>query len=149
MNRFFSDLRNIIWFFIPPILILIFHSMIASLDVYINFPWVDIPMHFFGGASVAYAYFLTLNYYQKQNYIILNKIFRIVFVISLVSLTAISWEFFEFFAKYVGIKIQGDLPDTMFDLFLGLLGGFITVLFLNYKSLKSFSFKSGLLLKTI
>jgi uncharacterized membrane protein YjdF len=89
-------------------------------------------MHFLGGASIALTYFLTLKFLQKENYFKLNAFFNIFFIFALVSLTAVLWEFLEFSLTYItGFSLQGNLSDTMLDLFLGMLGGLLTAIILE------------------
>ena len=92
------------------------------------------PIHFLGGIAVSITYFLTLKYLQRENYLRLDNLARIIFVFALVSLTALFWEFFEFSAEYLtGFNLQGSLNDTMVDLFLGLFGGLFAIIFLEAK----------------
>ena len=103
-------------------------------DVYSALPWFDMPIHFIGGVSVSMTYFFILKYLQKENYLKINGLIRIIFVFALVSLTAVFWEFFEFSVTYItGLGLQGNLDDTMLDLFLGMLGGLLTVTFLEIR----------------
>ena len=70
----------------------------------------------------------------------MNKFIRIIFVLALVFLTAVFWEFFEFSAEYItGLGLQGTLEDTMQDLFFGIFGGLFAVVFLEHSILKSTS----------
>ena len=133
MNKILNDLRTIAGFFIFPIFVLAAHFFLLLFsNIYSVFPWFDIPMHFIGGMAVSITYFLTLGYLQKRNYLRMSGIIKIIFVFALVSLTAVFWEFFEFLAEYfTGLNLQGDLNDTMLDLFLGVLGGLLTVIFLE------------------
>lgn len=134
MGKILSDLKVIAWFFIFPVLVLIVHFFLLFFNVYEIFSWFDMPMHFFGGMAVGVTYFLTLKYLQGKNYLRLNNIARVIFVFALVSLTAIFWEFFEFSATYItGLSLQGNLNDTMLDLFLGMLGGLLTVVFFEIR----------------
>ena len=135
MKKIFSDLKVIATFFIFPALVLNFHIFLMLFsDFYFKFPSGDIFMHFIGGAAISFTYFLSLNYLQKQNYFKMNKFIRMIFVLALVSLTAVFWEFFEFSAEYLtGFNLQGSLNDTMVDLFLGLFGGLLAVVFLEAK----------------
>lgn len=133
MDKILNDLRTIAGFFIFPIFVFVTHlSLLLFSNLYEIFPWFDIPMHFFGGMSVGITYFLTLGYLQKKNYLRMNSIIKIIFVFALVSLTAVFWEFFEFLAEYsTGLNLQGNLDDTMLDLFFGVIGGLLTVIFLE------------------
>jgi len=130
--KIWGDLKIIIGFFIFPIGILIEHVFLLLFGVYRVFPWFDIPIHFIGGSSIGITYFLILEHLQKKDYIRIGQFIRIVFVLSLVALTAVSWEFFEFSATYLtGLGLQGGLNDTMFDLFLGIFGGISAVILLE------------------
>lgn len=132
MNKILNDLKIIVWFFIFPVFVLILHIFLLFFDVYRVLPWFDMPLHFIGGVSVSMTYFFILKYLQKENYLKINSLIRIIFVFALVALTAVSWEFFEFSAEYItGLGLQGDLNDTMLDLFLGLFGGLLAVIFLE------------------
>ena len=134
MNKILSDLKTIAWFFIFPVLVLIVHFFLLFFNVYEIFPWFDMPIHFLGGMVVSVTYFLTLKYLQGENYLMLNNIARVIFVFALVSLTAVFWELFEFSLTYLtGLGLQGNLDDTMLDLFLGMLGGLLTVTFLEIR----------------
>lgn len=132
MNKILNDLRTIAGFFTFPIFVLATHFfLLLFFNIYEVFPWFDIPMHFLGGMAVSITYFLILGYLQKKNYLRINSIIKIIFVFALVSLTAVFWEFLEFFVGYsTGLGLQGDLNDTMLDLFLGVLGGLLTVIFM-------------------
>ena len=133
MNKILNDLKTILWFFLFPVFVLIVHVLLLFVfEVYLIFPWLDIPMHFLGGASIALTYFLTLKFLQKENYFKLNAFFNIFFIFALVSLTAVLWEFLEFSLTYItGFSLQGNLSDTMLDLFLGMLGGLLTAIILE------------------
>lgn len=135
MNKILNDLKAISWFFIFPVFVLIAHVFLLFVfNIYKIFPWFDIPMHFIGGASLALTYFLTLKFLQKEGYFKLNSFFNTLFIFALVSSTAVLWEFFEFSLTYItGLSLQGNLSDTMLDLFLGMLGGFFTAIFLEVK----------------
>lgn len=134
MDKILSHLKIIIWFFIFPVFVLFIHFFLSFFNVYEIFSWFDMPIHFLGGMAVSITYFLTLKYLQRENYLRLDNLARIIFVFALVSLTALFWEFFEFSLTYLtGLGFQGGLDDTMLDLFLGMLGGLITVIFLEIR----------------
>lgn len=140
MDKILNDLKIIAWFFIFPVFVLVAHLFLLFFNFYETFPWGDIPMHFIGGVSVGCTYFLILKYLQKQSYLRMSSLVRVIFVFVLVSLTAVFWEFFEFLAEYfTGLNLQGGLEDTMLDLFLGIFGGLITAIFLENSSFKDIS----------
>lgn len=146
MNKILNHLKTISWFFIFPFLVLIMYLILMLvLKIYLIFPWYDIPVHFVGGASLAITYFLTLQYFQKEKYLDMNSFFEVLFIFALVSLTAIFWELSEFFVSYLtGWISQGDLQDTMADLFFGILGGLFTAIFLESQVKRYFKPKQSL-----
>ena len=146
MNKILNHLKTISWFFIFPFLVLIIYLILMLfLKIYLIFPWYDIPVHIIGGASLAITYFLTLQYFQKEKYLDMNGFFEVLFIFALVSLTAIFWELFEFFVSYLtGWISQGDLQDTMADLFFGMLGGLFTAVFLESQVKRYFKLKQSL-----
>ena len=119
------SLRKLFGFFTFPILVLLFHVLVISFtDFYRIFPWFDVLMHFAGGIAVGYSFIKILDYSQKEGFVQLNRAARIIFVISLVALTAVLWEFFEFSLTYITkMSFQGNFADTILDLFLGITGG--------------------------
>ena len=81
-------------------------------------------MHLVGGFSISLAFFFTLVFLQKNNYLRLDSLTRFLFVIALVSMIIVLWEFFEFLLEYLtGMNFQGE--DIMEDLFFGFFGGLI------------------------
>ena len=141
MDKILNDLKTILEFFIFPIFVLFAHIfLILFSNFYELFPWFDIPMHFLGGIAVGYSYFLILQYLQRKNYLRINSIIRVVFIFALVSLTAMFWEFFEYFAGHLtGFVLQGDLDDTILDLIMGMLGGLVSAIFFEIASIKDIS----------
>lgn len=112
------SLRTIVVFLV---IILILHFSAVANSLYWFLPWLDIPMHILGGAWVAMLYFWL---YPK------NK--SIVNCLSFVALLAVFWEFAEFFVDHLPFlekfgSFQGDVADTMGDLFFSLLGGLIMI----------------------
>ena len=145
MNKILNYLITISWFFIFPVFVLITHFFLLFFSIYWVFPWLDIPMHFIGGVSLSITYFLILQFSQKENYLRMNSFFKILFIFALVSLTAVFWELFEFSVEFIsGRNLQGDLKDTMIDLFLGMLGGLFTAIFLESQVKRYFKLKQSL-----
>ena len=127
-----KDFWTIATYFAFPALLFVLTWILLLSGLYASFPWLDIPMHIIGGFSVAVTYFLTINFFQHKAKLILNGTAKSIFVISLVALTAVLWEFFEFsLTAITGYGFQGDLTDTMADLFNGLIGGIIGAFFLQ------------------
>src|SRR3989344_3387336 len=87
---------KIIGQFIPPASVFFLHVVLFFLDVYLLAPWVDIAMHFLGGAAVAYTFTNILSMTKDKGVLEKNsRLINFIFIISLVALTAVFWEFFE------------------------------------------------------
>lgn len=118
-----TSLRRAAW---APILVFALHILaILVLDIYSRYPDFDVPMHFVGGAAI--AYFFGACYRSADKLELLGRPSEIVFpplILGLTSLAAVMWEFAEFVAeRQFGIRTQPGLADTLLDLLMGLLGG--------------------------
>jgi len=120
-----NNLLRILSFFIFPALVFIINLPLDFL--YDLYPWIDIPMHFFGGLSIAFTSVLFLNFFDEKNLLKIRDPFIFIFVVSsFVVLVAVLWEFYEFFLQYFfGIIHQLGLEDTLLDLATGLGGGIV------------------------
>ncbi|MEK6819833.1 MAG: hypothetical protein AABY03_01380 [Nanoarchaeota archaeon] len=95
-------------------------------DIYDKFPGFATPMHFAGGFILTFTFFPLLNYLNKEKYFFSDKFTRFVFTISLVGLTGIFWEFYEFsLVNYFGLDWILTYNDTIWDLFVDLIGGIV------------------------
>jgi hypothetical protein len=123
-------LKNIFIYFIPPTLLYLLHLFLdISFDVYTRFSWFDKLMHFSGGAVLVITFFPLLTYFEKRGNLKLGRIWKFIFVISLVVLVAVLWEFYEFVICYFcGCNWQPSVADTIADLALGMFGGLIVTL---------------------
>ena len=124
--------------FSPPIAVLVIHFFILFIGVYNVYPDVDIPAHFMGGFSAAWSFVLLFKFAYEEKLIgEMNPLVFFVFVVSLVSLTAVLWEFFEFgLDTFFNLHTQLSLRDTMGDLFFGLVGGVCGFLYIYPKALR-------------
>jgi predicted permease len=117
-----SVLLSIFW---PPMLVYTMHVFFSrGLHLYQLQPWIDIPMHYLGGLSMAYSLFLTLVFLQEHSLIThMDSFIELTLVFSLVITIAVFWEFLEFSKdKLLGTNVQISLKNTMQDLFMGMLG---------------------------
>lgn len=129
-------LGRIFWL---PMFIFAAHVFVSRvLHGYILFPSLDIPMHYLGGLSMGYSSFLALAFLQQHKIISpLDKAVAWVFVFTLVTTIAVFWEFAEFsMDQLIGTNLQLHLPNTMQDLFMGMLGA---VTIIGYKMIKKAS----------
>ena len=134
-NGDISFFRGFILSFTFPFIVLIFHVVFSSLGFYYIYWWFDIPMHFLGGFSIGITSSFLLSLFQKKQYLgKINFLLGIIFVVSMVSLTAVGWEFFEFLmSNLYHLNLQPSLNDTLADLFFGIFGGIIAGLIFSNK----------------
>jgi hypothetical protein len=124
-------IKKVVSFFALPFGLFCFHGVLAFFDIYQKYAWMDIPMHFFGGVCITYSFRLALKYFQKQGHLPeLNLVFMSIFLLSLAATATVFWEFGEFALDYsFQIHTQAGLEDTMLDMFLGVLGGAVFIIF--------------------
>ncbi len=118
-----KTVREAAW---APILVFGFHVIASRVfHAYLLFPALDIPVHFFGGVVIAFFFHrATINAFGLGLIEPQHPITHPVLVFSLVGTTTILWEFYEFISdRFFGTHAQLGLPDTLFDMLLGLLGG--------------------------
>ena len=127
-NKF---LRVLSFFTFPAIIFILNYTLLDIFNVYSLFPWVDIPMHFLGGFSIAYMTTLFIRFFKEEKLLKINNyLVFVLIVVSVVGLTAVLWEFWEFIVDYFfNLNWQPSLNDTILDLFMGLLGGFSFAIF--------------------
>jgi predicted permease len=126
-----KQMNVVLKIFFAPLMVFSVHALaIAYLDVYSYWHNFDIPMHFFGGASIAFALYLTVAELQKKKVLtVRSAILLALIVISGTVTTAVLWEFHEFLLDFfLHTHIQVDNADTMKDLFMGTLGSIATAL---------------------
>ncbi len=120
-------LDKILSYFLIPCFFFLFHMFLDLVfDIYDKFPGFATPMHFAGGFILTFTFFPLLNYLNKEKYFFSDKFTRFVFTISLVGLTGIFWEFYEFsLVNYFGLDWILTYNDTIWDLFVDLIGGIV------------------------
>ena len=118
-------LDKILSYFLIPSFFFLFHMFLDLVfDIYEKFPWFSSVMHLAGGIILGITFFLLLNYLNREKYFISDKFTRFVFVISLVGLFAILWEFYEFImVRIFNLDWVLTYDDTIWDLFVDLVGG--------------------------
>ncbi len=111
-----------------PLTVFIFYAVAAKgFNAYIIYPWLDMPTHFCGGLAITYFY-LTASTHAQARIGQIPKIARLLLSLGLTAITAVVWEFLEFFSDVaLGTKMNLGVSDTLSDLFFGLLGGLVMV----------------------
>ena len=113
-------------FFLFPILVYLVHLIaLRVLHLYTFFPNVDMPFHYIGGLSIAYAASQVLLHLESEEITApLNRMIFLVLLLSLTATIAVFWEFAEFMSdQMLGTHLQPSIANTMQDQFLGILGG--------------------------
>jgi hypothetical protein len=132
----FTQSLAIFW---PPIIVFSFHVfLVRVLHVYDFYPWLDIPMHYLGGLSMAYSLFAGQAALQSSRVISrLDQPVERVLVFTSVATIAVFWEFAEFLLdRTLGTELQISLSNTMQDLLMGILGAGTLVFYTILKSPK-------------
>jgi hypothetical protein len=133
-------IKKLVRIFSLPILLFGLHLVMVFGGIYERFPWLDIPMHVLGGAFIAYSFNLAITYFQERKLLSeLNILSRSVFLFALTSTAAVIWEFGEFTIDFFfGTHAQASLAETLLDMFLGILGGTVLIIFLAIVEIKAY-----------
>jgi hypothetical protein len=102
--------------------IFVLNSLATFFGWYTIFHWFDNMMHFLGGCWLA----LVASWFWYEKY--KRGILGIGSIIVFVFVGAFLWEVLEYFVQYIA-QSPGSLatiPDSISDLILGTLGGFLT-----------------------
>ncbi len=120
-------IREFFYFLRFPILVFIFSNILDKVGLYNLYPWIDIPMHFFGGMAIAYMFVLIFNFLKEKKLLKINsKLIYLILILSSVILIAVLWEFYEYLMNYFfNLNIVQTLEDTILDLLMGLFGGLV------------------------
>lgn len=111
-----------------PLSVFVVYSVIKAFNGYLWFPPLDIPTHFLGGVAIAFFYQSAIANSQPLVGSIPSPI-QSLLALTCTGTTTILWEFFEYASDYFfHSRMVLGLEDTLKDMFFGLLGGFILVL---------------------
>ena len=96
------------------------HILASKLFLYWHYVWLDLVMHFWGGACIALGLFAAADLRIPTAKQISESLFRVlVFAVFVM----VAWEYFEVWA---GILIEDNYTfDTTLDLITGFLGAII------------------------
>lgn len=114
----------------PPIIVFGVHILLSkTVDMYGLFPWIDIPMHFVGGMTMTTTLIMLYKALQHINVIPqMHVAITKLFLFTAISTITIFWEFAEFSTDvFFGTHAQVNIPDTMKDMFLGMMGGLLII----------------------
>jgi hypothetical protein len=111
--------------FISSILVLFLHCSALKYSLYWTIDWFDIPMHFLGGATMAFLalfIFFTSGYFRKTVEIKNNKIAVFLIVVLFTLVVGLVWELWEIFVGFSDVLT--DKTDTIIDLIMDTIGAF-------------------------
>ena len=115
-----------------PLAVLTVHVFAAKvLHLYRTHPRADIPMHIAGGAAIAFLYWRMATRASAVDAIgRINKWGMCLLVFGLVGTTTVFWEFAEFGSDlWFHTGAQSGLQDTLGDMFFGIAGGVVFLIF--------------------
>ena len=128
-------LKNILFStFLLTIFIIFMHGIALTLYLYYALWWLDITMHFLGGAAIAMAFsWIYMHRDQNHDGVPDTELPLYILPVALLSvvLISISWELFEVFAGLTFTYLDGYILDTIIDFCSSLTGGTITYLVLR------------------
>jgi glycopeptide antibiotics resistance protein len=102
--------------------LLIVHVLATNFYLYWKYGWLDMSVHVLGGTTIALGFFLL----PLFNIRISKRFFTLLAVLLSVLVRGLFWEVYEYqFARTVQIGEQGFWIDTVTDLCMDTLGGFI------------------------
>src|SRR5215213_1995120 len=120
-----NTLRKAAW---APLIVFMFYFLARSLQLFQQFPLLDIPTHFVGGVVVTYFYRVAIQNSQK----LLGPVpfpIQVLLAFTCTGTTTILWEFYEnIFDYFFGTHMVRGVTDTVVDLFVGLLGALVVSL---------------------
>lgn len=108
-------------FFVLSLLMLAgIHQLALRFYLYWRWEWIDVAMHFFGGAVVALGIFTARDLLRK----IPERMEYVVPVMSGVIIVALVWEIFE--VQFgIAVPAANYQLDTLLDILSGVVGGFV------------------------
>ncbi len=97
----------------------LFNNLAAKLSLYWIYRWLDVPMHFIGGALVCWIWLIGVSIYKKTLQIDWWQAFWGTLIIGVV------WEIVEFYMK-VSQVVPYYAMDTIKDILMDVIGGLVS-----------------------
>lgn len=123
-TRMRENLQGVLRALFPSAAVLAVHFVLWPFGVFDVFPWLDVPMHFFGGIAIGILFSAITPKVRG----------RAGFVMIFCFITALGWEGFELWLDpFVETVMQPGIFDTIKDLVLGSLGAVIVLLWRRFR----------------
>ncbi|MBT4153681.1 MAG: hypothetical protein HOE53_03460 [Candidatus Magasanikbacteria bacterium] len=126
------NIKRILPYALAPVGLFLLNCILDfGLGLYEPYPWIDIPMHLFGGAAIAvFVFGMYKELLRSKQATPMPLWVELCCVVGGVMIAAVVWEFFEYLVDLqFQTRWQPSVDDTIFDLFNGMLGGTLTGLF--------------------
>ncbi|MFB6182236.1 MAG: hypothetical protein ABEJ24_05070 [Candidatus Magasanikbacteria bacterium] len=127
MKAFNKILRSLspMWLTFVAYLILFYRGLGVNIEFW------SVISHFLGGAATAWSFWLlACNFHSYFNLKIESSLIFSLFLVSITALVGVLWEFWEWSVDfYFSLGFLGDVNDTLFDLFMDLVG---SIAFISY-----------------
>lgn len=124
---------------LKPVLIFLFavlgvYAFSIIFSWYDAIPWLDSPLHFFGGLWAGlFFFFLFGNMFSENSSHPMERVKILIMAVGFTGLLGIFWEFYEFIMdNSLALLMQPSIGDTMKDLFLDILGGAVAGVFILF-----------------
>ncbi len=119
MQKNLRDQLYIVTFLL--IVLFIFNNFAAELSLYWIYRWLDLPMHFIGGALISWVAYIVFSWWRKDYSI--PWIYALIFSFGL----GFIWEIIEFYFK-VAQLIPDYMLDSTKDILMDMIGGLVVYL---------------------
>ena len=95
-----ENIKEVLGFFIFPLVVYLLNLILVLFfnEVFVVYPWIDIPMHFIGGAAIGFSFILLFSFFEKQNLIKIKS--KDLFVLLIVSLVSFSADIKRYFIRF-------------------------------------------------
>ncbi len=104
--------------FVLLIILFVFNNFAAKVSLYWTYRWLDLPMHFIGGALISWLAYIVFAMWRKDYSF--PWIYALIFSFGLGFL----WEVIEFYMK-VAQLVPDYYLDTVKDILMDMIGGLV------------------------
>lgn len=112
-----------------PILVFGLNIAFYLLGFYQKYRHADVPIHLLGGIAITFFYFKSVKCALNNNILgSPSSVFLNLLLFSLTCVTVVFWEFLEWILQAnFHLILQISLEDTLFDMFIGIIGGLLVL----------------------